>query len=244
MSFDLWTQLPDQFLRMKFARWQKLDHDVRNIIVELANKQKFKCAICGNRNRNLVVDHDHEPEEGPGDRFTIYNIRGLVCQGCNWDLGFYEKEARGEAFGWDNADCNLSDRDYERYIFIYERRAGALREALLEKRIPNYWTRRIVLERFDSWFYEGGKPPGWYMKYKEEQNNKIETPEDALNALVATFRFINEQFKANPNYEPPDEFWKLFATVRPLIEKAISEKAAANGETTLSPVRGDSPQIY
>src|SRR5262245_41913153 len=82
MSFE---ELPEGFLKMKFKSWAKLPHEVRDVIVELANKQKFKCALCF-RDRGLIVEHDHYPEEGPGHPITIYNIRGLVCSGCNWHL--------------------------------------------------------------------------------------------------------------------------------------------------------------
>ena len=228
MSFELWGKLPDQFLRMKFPRWLKQSREVQELIVDLAKKQKFKCAICNVRTRKLVVDHDHDPEEGPSDSYTIYNIRGLVCQGCNWDLGFYEKETRGEAFGWGNVDCKLSEQDYERYIYAYECRTGGLREASLEKRLPNYWHRRIVLERFDIWYYEGGKEPRWYQKYKAERRKIIETPEDAVEHLAAIFQFVTDQWKANPNYKPPKEFWDLFIRIRPLLEKALNEQANAH----------------
>jgi hypothetical protein len=43
MSFTLWNRLPDGFLKMGYKRWAGLDHDVKELIVELAEKQKFKC---------------------------------------------------------------------------------------------------------------------------------------------------------------------------------------------------------
>jgi hypothetical protein len=135
-----------------------------------------------------------------------------VCQGCNWDLGFYETEERGGDFGWENVSCKLSSQDYETYIYVYECRADALREALLEKRIPNYWHRRLILDRFDDWYYEGGRPPLWYRRYKEQESRKIEAPEDFIRGLTAIVQFINEQIKKDPNFEPPEEFFKLMAT--------------------------------
>jgi hypothetical protein len=237
MSLDLWQKLPEQFLRMKPARWHNHSHDVKRLIVELANKQNFKCALCKNRDRRLVVDHDHEPEEGPGDRFTIYNIRGLVCQGCNWDLGFYEKEERGEDFGWKNVSCKISSRDYEAYIYVYECRVAALREALLEKRIPNYWHRSLILERFDDWYYEGGRPPLWYRRYKQKERLKIKTPEDFIRVLTAMLQFVNEQIKKDPNFEPPEQFLKLMARIRPIIDEAINEKTPADNASALPHAR-------
>jgi hypothetical protein len=232
MSFELWQKLPEEFLRMKYPRFSKYGGDVKRLIVELAVKQNFKCALCG-RDRNLVVDHDHYPEEGPGDRFTVYNIRGLVCQGCNWDLAFYETEEAGGCFGWENVSCKLSSQDYEDYISFYECRADARREALLEKRIPNYWHRRLILDRFDAWYYDGGEPPLWYWRYKEQESRKIETPEDAVRVLTAILQFASEQFKKDPNFEPPEQFWKLMDLVRPIIDEALKGRTPSASASAL-----------
>lgn len=228
MSFDLWRKLPENFLRMKYPRFCKLNEDVKKLIVELAETQKFKCAICKNTARNLVVDHDHNPDEGPGDQFTIFNIRGLVCQGCNWDLGFFEKEERGEAFGWEGVECKLWSGDYEAYKYEYECRVSALREALLKKRIPNYWHRKLVLDRFDAWYHEGGRPPRWYQEYKEQQFWKIETPDDFFRVLVALLKYYSEQFEKNPSYEPPEEFWQMMERIQPLMAQVEVAVGAIN----------------
>ena len=111
MSRDLWQKLPEGFLDMSYATWHRQSLDVQRTIVELAHSQNFKCALCRDT-RPLVVDHDHEPEEGPGKPYTIYNIRGLVCQQCNWHLGFHEQEERGGGvFGWENVSCKISRKN-------------------------------------------------------------------------------------------------------------------------------------
>lgn len=52
---------------------------------KLFEAQNGCCAICGRHQREfgirLAVDHDHKTNK----------IRGLLCTGCNLDLGFYEK---------------------------------------------------------------------------------------------------------------------------------------------------------
>lgn len=56
-----------------------------NEYLDIAEKQNFKCAICGKENfamkacssGTLVVDHDH----------TTGDIRGLLCHNCNRALG-------------------------------------------------------------------------------------------------------------------------------------------------------------
>lgn len=222
MSFELWQKLPKHLLRMKYEAWCKLDLDVKHLIVELAGKQKFKCALC-NQNHALEVEHEHEPKEKVP--YTIYNVRGLVCRKCNWQLMFYEITERGGDIYWENlTSSNLSSDDYGCYIYIYECRVRASHEALLEKRVPNYWHRRLLLDRFDDWYYEGGEPPLWYRKYKEKESRKIETPEDFVRGLTAIVNFVSEQFKKDPNFEPPEIFWKLMDRVQPIIDEAIATR--------------------
>jgi hypothetical protein len=95
MSFELWNELPDGLLKMKRRTWVRLDYEVKLLIIELARNQGFKCAHCG-KERGLVIEHDHDPEHGRRDKYTIYNIRGLVCHRCNWHIGIYEADQRGE----------------------------------------------------------------------------------------------------------------------------------------------------
>ena len=53
----------------------------------LLKTQDGKCAICGvtpgERDKRLCVDHDHKTGE----------IRGLLCNGCNWSLGGFRDSA-------------------------------------------------------------------------------------------------------------------------------------------------------
>jgi DNA-directed RNA polymerase subunit RPC12/RpoP len=92
---------------MKYRSWVRLPGDVRQAIVDLADRQSYKCTHC-EQNRSLEIEHDHEPEYGPGYPYTIYNIRGLACRGCNWQIMMYEKEERGEFTEWANFSCYIS----------------------------------------------------------------------------------------------------------------------------------------
>lgn len=234
MSFVLWKKLPEGFLRKSYRQFYKLDHEVKRLIIELANNQKFKCALC-TQDRNLIIEHDHEPEEGRGDRITIHNIRGLVCQQCNSSLSVYERQERGVYFGLENVTSYISSHRYERYVYAYECRTASLREALLEKQIPNYWHRKLILDRFDYWFYEEGRPPLWYRKYKEKERTKIETPEDFIRVLTAIVQFVTEQLKKDSNYQPPEGFLKIMVLIKPIIEQAmaIREESAAENTSAL-----------
>ena len=73
----------------------RLDLDVAALVAELARAQDVKCAFC-DEIQGLIVEHDHYPELGSDEKPTVYNIRGLACSGCNWHLGMYEADERGD----------------------------------------------------------------------------------------------------------------------------------------------------
>ena len=53
--------------------------------LQLWENQDGKCAICGKffiTPSNAYVDHDHKTDE----------IRGLLCNKCNWGLGMYDDD--------------------------------------------------------------------------------------------------------------------------------------------------------
>jgi hypothetical protein len=221
MSFALWQKLPEGFLKKGFSGWSQLDYGVKQLVVELARYQKFKCALCNN-NKVLVIEHDHEPEEGRGNRPTIYNIRGLVCTACNNDLSVYEREERREYSGLENVTSRLSSREYEDYIDVYKCRISPLLEVAHERRVgcANVWHRRLILQKFDDWYYEGGQPPSWWRRYKENENREIRTPEQFLRTLIACMQFVVEELKKDPNFQPPENFLKIMVRIQPIIEQA------------------------
>lgn len=56
----------------------------RNEYLKILESQDFKCAICGKpqseHSRNFALDHNHKSGK----------IRGIVCDGCNYGIGFLE----------------------------------------------------------------------------------------------------------------------------------------------------------
>ena len=211
MSFHFWDDLPENFLRMKYRSFRKLAYDVQQLIIELAKDQKFRCALC-REERNLIIEHDRDPEEGPWHRYTIYNIRGLACSKCNFHLMLYEKQENGDYINWENSYPQISGDEYEDYIYFYRNRVYPLVQQVQEKRAGcgNPWRRRHILKRFDEWRYEGGERPLWYRRYKEAQ--------ESFTGLLACIEYLKEQF-AKPNFEPSDDDLRAVALVDKIIEK-------------------------
>jgi hypothetical protein len=237
MSIILWDKLPPGLLSMGLKRWSKLDHDVRLLIFELANEQKFKCALCS-RTRNLIVEHDHDPEHGPGKPITVHNIRGLACQRCNWHLMVYEKYLNGEYRGFDEASSNISSYQWENYIYAYECRVGDLREERLKQElgILNYWRRRNFLNKFDEWREWGGRYP-WYWGFdeiKDQRYGKIRTPRQFIRTLHACVLFVKGEIEKNPNYVPPEQFLETMFRIKPFLDElhtAVKARMLELGET-------------
>ena len=73
MSLVLWQKIPAGFLKRQYRSFDRLDHEVKLLVVELAKSQDFKCAFCSS-DRDLYIEHDHDPEQGDGDRPTIHNM--------------------------------------------------------------------------------------------------------------------------------------------------------------------------
>jgi hypothetical protein len=221
MSLVLWNKLPRGFLKKGFKGWDRLDYDVKLLIVELAEEQKFKCAHC-NSERGLIVEHDHSPEFGGGDRYTIYNIRGLVCQRCNWHLMVYEKDRSGEYRGFDEVYSYISDQEYESYIYAYDCRVITLYEESLKERmgVLKYLRRRSFLDRFDDWEWRGHYPWHWeFDEIKDQKYGNIRTPLRFIKTLAACVQFVEGELENNPAYEPPEKFVEVIFRMKPLMDE-------------------------
>ena len=82
------------------------------------------------------------------------------------NLGFYEKDERGEYRGWDHVDPIIGRGEYEYYIEGYACRLRRMHEDYLEMKCPNYWSRRLLLDKFDDWKDEWGSYP-WYWGFEK-----------------------------------------------------------------------------
>jgi Recombination endonuclease VII len=222
MSLVLWDKLPGGFLKMKYGGWARLDHDVRRVIVELAQEQGFKCAHCM-RVGNLIIEHDHYPEHGRGNRYTTYNIRGLVCQRCNWHLMLYEQDQNGGYRGFDEAFSYISDREYESYIHAYDCRVNRLYEQSIERKMGSlkYLRRRIVLDKFDDWNeWSGSYPWHWgFDEIKDKKYGKIRTPRQFIKALAACVLFVKGELEKDPDYQVPKKFLELIFRIKPALDE-------------------------
>ena len=235
MSLAFWDTMPAGFLKMGYKSWRKLDSGVKQVVAELAESQEFRCALCP-ETRNLVIDHDYEPEEGRGDPYTMFNVRGLVCQGCNWHLMAYEKQENGEYFGWENAESRISSGEYESYDYVYRCRVSPLIEAVLEQRMgsANYWRRQLILQRFDAW-HDDGERSEWRDRWARRQAWKIKTPEQFIERMQALMKFYSEHIDENPDFVLPDEFIKLVVMVRRLVQEALAIGGASADIASVTP---------
>lgn len=225
MSLMLWNRLPPGFLKKRFKGWNRLGRDVQSLIVTLAEKQNFKCVHCP-EGRDLIIEHDHDPEIGSGDKLTVFNIRGLVCQGCNWHLMVYEKDRSGEYRGFDDVYSRISDSDWETYIYTYDCRVVRLHESGLERRMGTlkYLKRRNFLDKFDDWKEWGSRkrsyPWRWsFDEMKERKRNIIRTPEQLFKVLSAIFEYVKGEREKNSDWQPPDEIMPNLIRVKAFLDE-------------------------
>lgn len=154
---------------------------------------------------------------------TVYNIRGLACSQCNWHLGMYEADARGDYRGWNDAHIYISERDFEPYSYAYDRRVLALFEKEIEYKLgPRiYQRRRDLLQKFDDWNEWGRGYYPWrsyFAEIRERRRWIIRTPEKFWKVLTACIRFVVEEKRKNPDFEIPDQFFQIVARVQPMLE--------------------------
>lgn len=231
MSLRLWSKLPEGFLKMGLRTWNTLDYDVRSLIVRLAIEQGFKCALC-TKTRKLEVEHDHCPDYGPGHKYTVYNVRGLVCRRCNWHLMVYEKDLHGEYRGFDEVSSWFSDRDWEEYVYPYECRVIELNEIALQEKMGTikYLRRRIFLDKFDEWREWGPARKStypWYWAFDEIKNQKygdVRTPKQFLRMMKVTVKYLNHlnaELEKNPDLEIPERHLEFLLKLRAFIEPLV-----------------------
>jgi recombination endonuclease VII len=237
MSVRLWKEMPEGFLKIGFKAFDKLDHDIKQLIFDLAKDQNFKCALCSKR-RDLIIEHEHEPREKVP--CTVYNIRGLVCGRCNKALMGCDMEECGYFTNWENGYPYLSSDDYQNYKYRFDCRVAPLIDAAHVKRVGcrNTAHREHVLWMLDARYEEGRFP--WQRRSKGTWDGEIRSPEQAIEVLTACVEFVAEQFKKDPNYEPPEIFLKLMVQIRPILDQAMADREHATADNTAAHVSNNS----
>jgi hypothetical protein len=235
-----WNDLPGGFLRLGFNRWLRFDPELRDLIVKLARDQHFRCALCST-NCDLIVEHDHYPYIGEGERPTVYNTRGLVCNRCNRHIDFYEQRERGDG-GWDHVNICFSDHHYGAYILAYDCRVLALWEDDLEKRLGyRYWRRRQFVDKFYEW-RKGWIEYPWKSYFQEIRIRKkwAKNPVLFFETIIACIKFVLAEKEKNADYQPPDDFIRVafqikpfIEQLRPIVEARLEERALLQREMQL-----------
>ena len=64
----------------------------------------------------------------------------------------------------------------------------------------------------------------------ENEAKTITTPEQFIKTLLACMQFVIEQFKKDPNYQPPEKFIEVVAQVRPIIEPALASRSGTTAD--------------
>jgi hypothetical protein len=97
-----------------------------------------------------------------------------------------------------------------------------------------YWRRRLLVDKFYDW-QEGWCDFPWRWEFeeiKEKRHGKIRTPKQFINTLYACTKFIADEFKKDPNYQPPDNVLKFMVQTKKFLDKVrpvIEERLKARG---------------
>ncbi|MEH2513477.1 hypothetical protein V1291_004831 [Nitrobacteraceae bacterium AZCC 1564] len=164
-------------------------------------------------------------------QITIYNIRGLACQSCNWHLRKYEADEAGECFGWDHVTSYITHSEYENYIYRYRRRVRPLIEEAEIRRmgVRQYWRKKFFLDKFDEWREYGGHYPWrWgFSEIKDKKYGRIRTARQFVQTFRAIVDFAVAEKRKNPDFQLPDEFLGLVVKVDRLIGEVLLARNAA-----------------
>ena len=82
-------QKPKRKLKQRIAQFKRSVNAEFTLFdyLQLLNSQNGRCAICGRTNtngKNLAIDHNHKSGQ----------IRGLLCEHCNFGLGLFGDDVR------------------------------------------------------------------------------------------------------------------------------------------------------
>lgn len=75
---------PEALRRAKNSSYKRRYGLTVNDVERMRKAQGGKCACCGKRENNLMVDHDH----------ATGLVRALLCRGCNTALGFIKDDVK------------------------------------------------------------------------------------------------------------------------------------------------------
>jgi hypothetical protein len=136
----------------------------------------------------------------------------------------YEHSENGNHVSFGEASSNISSQEWDEYTYAYDCRVVALHESELKERCPNYWQRRVFIDKFDNWREWGNRrrdyPWRWYFnEIKDRRHGTIRTPQQFFKMLAALNSFLKNELEKDPDYEPPEEIIKALLQIGPFLDE-------------------------
>jgi recombination endonuclease VII len=224
MSLRLRDKLPADLLQKAPKAFDKLDHQIKELVVRLAEEQGFKCFFCETR-AGLFIEHEHCP--GVREKLTIYNIRGLVCSRCNQHISYLEQEQLLGFKNFENAESWISSDEFEGYTYLFDQRIVEFQEAELLRQMgaSQYWERFVRLSKIE---WRSKSRPEYFQEAKFRQ--RMKHPHLVIKFVAAALRYVQNQFDSNPQYDPPDAVITFLVRVKPLVDKVRASLAPSTAE--------------
>jgi hypothetical protein len=109
---------------------------------------------------------------------------------------------------------------------------------ILKRRWRTTGAEGCFLKKFDRWKEWGDDYP-WYWGFeeiKEKRYGPIRTPEQFIRWLDALLKFVLDEKRKDPNFEPPASFDKLMVKVKSFLDTALASAGLAgkSSEAVLS----------
>jgi hypothetical protein len=105
-EYDLHLDLDDPAVRKRLMDRCRRYRITVDEFKEMWAEQGARCAICrcALMLRTVRIDHYHDPDR-VGPEHIRNQIRGLLCNGCNGAVGYFDRYELGHQFEWIEAEA-------------------------------------------------------------------------------------------------------------------------------------------